>query len=251
MSDRNEPHIQEATAAARALRKRLRVPIDKPFDRDMLTVTEHDLGFAVTVMEMPDGVAGAYLIKRGQPFVFLKADDYPTRQRFTLAHEIGHHELGHDAVYESFKDIGRETALPHEQQANYFASELLAPEEAVRAWLDEHAADEEQLTIETLIHLADRFHISPPAMLYRLSTDDFGIPRDELTVMWDRVKHPEPEHVALSEEMGIGHGSDQLSRIFDAEQWPRLPGALEHNARALHEKGLIGDNRLAAVLRRS
>lgn len=245
MAELTDPHIREATAAARELRATLGIPIDQPLNRDILDLVEGALGIPVCVMAMPDGVAGAYLTKRGQNFIFLQATDFPTRQRFTLSHEVGHHVLGHKGRVESSKDVGGSPIDPQEQQANYFASEFLHPIEAVQAWMFSNAAG--GLTLRGLVIAADAFHVSPPAMLYRLSKGDFGVTRPELDDLWDQVKAK--DHIALAEQLHIWAGDDQLAALEASKAWPRLPAALVDHAKAAHAVGFIDDQQLGAVQR--
>lgn len=66
---------------------------------------------------------------KGQYYIFYNEQCSPGRQRFTIAHELGHIVLGHldDGQY---TEINREPApgnAPEETQANQFAARLLAP----------------------------------------------------------------------------------------------------------------------------
>jgi Zn-dependent peptidase ImmA (M78 family) len=73
--------------------------------------------------------------------IFTGPDNLPVRQRFTLAHEFGHHFLGHgnymtgeyceeiDFERSGPIDLGIEDVNRMEWQANYFASSLLLPRE--------------------------------------------------------------------------------------------------------------------------
>jgi hypothetical protein len=160
-------------------------------------------------------------------FVFIQAENYPTRQRFTIAHELGHHCLGHGTIVESYKDVGRETDIPDEQQANYFASALLMPEAAVCKWLVDNLEPDAPPTLAEVVRLADDFQVSPPAMLYRLSKGVFpGVDRAHLNRLWSAVNGPK-EHMDIALELEIGHGKDELSRIYDLADWPRLPSGVD------------------------
>lgn len=247
MADLNEPHIREASDAAIATRKLLGVPVDGPLEQDLLDLTETALDIPVSILELPDKVAGAYMRKRGQGFVFIQATHYPTRQRFTLAHELGHHVLEHHARIENEDEIGRETKDPTEQQANYFASEFLMPASTARQWIAEHASGEEDVSIDLLIDAAYEFHASPPAFLYRLTT--CGLDRAMSGRLWKRIK--KEEHIERSEERGIGHGSDKISQTYDAGNPPRLPSRLIDMAARARAAGFIDAQRLAEVTRES
>jgi hypothetical protein len=96
--------------------------------------------------------------------VVLRAGEAPVRQRFTLAHEVGHWvcqvQEGHDApVYCRAADLAPGTDRTLEREANVFAAELLMPEPAVRA---------EWPRAESTEALARRFGVSEEAMGWRL-----------------------------------------------------------------------------------
>jgi Zn-dependent peptidase ImmA (M78 family) len=93
--------------------------------------------------------------------------DHPhVRQRFTLAHELGHVRCGH-AVEMNVDDVSvlaGDTHDPREVQANAFAAELLAPRAGVAALVDGEPG------LETVVDVAARYGISALAALYRLNT---------------------------------------------------------------------------------
>ena len=104
----------------------------------------------------------------GRPRILVNAGDSLVRQRFTIAHEIGHVVLGHlDTAHTVYRDTRQNYTLgnfdPRERDANYFAAELLMPADAVRVY----AAEEKGATIHTL---AERFQVSATAMEIRLKT---------------------------------------------------------------------------------
>ena len=53
-------------------------------------------------------------------------------QRFTAAHELGHHELGHESHVDDETSIEGSSNDPQELQAQTFAASLLMSEVAVR-----------------------------------------------------------------------------------------------------------------------
>lgn len=64
--------------------------------------------------------------------IFVNPDEPSSRQRFTVAHELGHYELGHGN-----RNREKETLAsydPIEAEANQFAAELLMPENAIRVF---------------------------------------------------------------------------------------------------------------------
>lgn len=228
MTELNDPHIEQAVAAAAELRREFGIAGDLPFSLDLLELTEGQLGLPVCILDMPSSIAGAYLRKGRGSFIFIQAENFPTRQRFTIAHELGHHRLGHDTVLESYQDVGRDTADPREQQANYFSSELLMPLEGVQSWIARTLSGAAP-TMTDLVRLAEEFHASPPAMLYRLSKGEYpGVDRPLLDRLWDEVKAG--EHLAIADQLGVEHGDDSISQIFDHGPRPRLPRTIDQAA---------------------
>lgn len=120
-------------------------------------VPEFDLGGASGLIELErDGLATIYY----------DMTEAPVRQRFTIAHEIGHYALGHLDRYQTrFRDTSANfrtyQADPSETAANQFAADLLMPERIVRyAVLDKGVQD--------VGRLANLFFVSQVAMGYRM-----------------------------------------------------------------------------------
>lgn len=98
----------------------------------------------------------------------------PTRQRFTLAHELGHHLLRHADSFHL--DLGGNLA-PNvtgghpsydwraERSANEFAANLLVPSSMVRRVAP---------TVTAIAPLASKFNVSPAAMGFRLKALHIG-----------------------------------------------------------------------------
>lgn len=70
---------------------------------------------------------GASIIINDVPYIFVKRNCTVARQRFTVAHELGHILLGHVGNYELTNRELSPTDNPIEQEANMFAARLLAP----------------------------------------------------------------------------------------------------------------------------
>jgi hypothetical protein len=103
-------------------------------------------------------------------------DDAPVRQRFTIAHELGHLRLGHNEQLFVDHDLRVNLRAPKleghggndERQANSFAAALLMPEQMVRRVATE-LSEGRRPSDETLVSLvADHFEVSRQAMSYRL-----------------------------------------------------------------------------------
>src|SRR3954453_20787803 len=98
------PHVRDAIAAARTARADYGLGLEGPV-HDLLVVVEDTADLPVAILPLGTGVAGAYLVRRGEAFVFLNGSEDVARQRFTLAHELGHHRLGHASVVDGVQTI--------------------------------------------------------------------------------------------------------------------------------------------------
>lgn len=79
------------------------------------------LGFKLEIRDLPDGVDARLVSSDSAKVIQLARGQATVRHRFSIAHELGHHFLGHSH--------GERKAA--ESEANAFAGELLVP----RAWL--------------------------------------------------------------------------------------------------------------------
>ena len=133
------------------------------------------LGLAIVRGSLGREVSGI-LISRGRvSTICLEETDSENRQRFTIAHEVGHYILGHhfaDGSVHVDKISMRnarssEGSDPLEIEANQFASTLLMPEGLVRERMGSLAI----LAIEDVVtKLAKTFKVSQEAMAFRLAT---------------------------------------------------------------------------------
>jgi Zn-dependent peptidase ImmA (M78 family) len=95
--------------------------------------------------------------------IFVNRDEYPLRQTFTIAHEIGHKILHEEWAKSSdyrvlLRDSTYQSDDPHEKEANAFAADLLVP----RFLLDQYW---QRLTVDQLSTL---FAVSVPMIKNRL-----------------------------------------------------------------------------------
>jgi Zn-dependent peptidase ImmA (M78 family) len=97
--------------------------------------------------------------------IYVNADDAPTRQLFTIAHELGHMMLGHEpgkfsVLYRFATPIDKD---PIEQEANCFAANLLVPKNMLTDTMRRYG-----LTENDTKPLASLFGVSIEVMKYRL-----------------------------------------------------------------------------------
>jgi Zn-dependent peptidase ImmA (M78 family) len=239
-------HVREAIAVARVAREQLGLGLEQPV-HDLLRIVEETEAVPVAVLGLADGVAGAYLVRRSQPFVFLNGAQAVQRQRFTLAHELGHHRLGHAAVVDGVEEVEGRSDEPLEQQANAFAGEFLAPDRALHAWME--ANDDPRVDLHVLVRLATWFGISAPAAFVRLGQADIlrnTRQRQDLKRLLDRGAHG-----GVQRALGLEPVEDTLARLHRENAYPYVPARLRDNALTAYAAGLIDLDRLTGALRTS
>lgn len=122
------------------------------------------MGIRVQYYTPTDGNDGYSTIFLGTPRIFVSKCCSPERQRFTIAHELGHILLGHVGKVEL---VNREPAPgdnPIEQEANVFASRLLAP--ACVLWALDVRESEDIAALCRISHRAAAFRAERMALLY-------------------------------------------------------------------------------------
>ena len=114
-----------------------------------------------------EDVSGSVVITDGQPVIYVAKDHAPTRQNFTIAHELGHIALGHldgrdGELIDDAKRLRSAFWDREEREANAFAAELLMPARWVREALE--------AGIRTLDELSTLFGVSRQAMSVRIES---------------------------------------------------------------------------------
>ncbi len=131
--------------------------------------------------EFGEGISGALLIEDGKATVGYNPKESKVRQRFTIAHEIGHYILHrqnspifYDKAQILFRDENNSSGQRKEREANAFAASLLMPKSMINKELSAIRNDKIGITDEEIIkELASRFEVSQIAMTYRLANLGF------------------------------------------------------------------------------
>ncbi|MEU5929329.1 ImmA/IrrE family metallo-endopeptidase [Streptomyces antimycoticus] len=161
--------MAKADIAARVLLREFRI--------DEFPVNPFELARGLDVLVVPQGmdddVSGMLLRKDGSCVIGVNETHSHERQRFTVAHELGHLRLheGRPLILDTDARVNYRNAVSsmatdrEEIDANRFAAALLAPQEMVR-----RAAQRISFrTTDDLVRvLAKQFQLSEMAMTYRL-----------------------------------------------------------------------------------
>ncbi len=140
-------------------------------------------GVKVKVSDLGEDVSGFLAIKNGKALIAVNPDESRVRQRFSIAHELGHfhlhhgksdvlfvskqkrHSLGQEVHYRDEKSSSGE--YKKEREANGFAAAILMPEHMLRKAIE---IIPPFFSIEEAIKsLAKTFNVSSIAMSIRLT----------------------------------------------------------------------------------
>jgi Zn-dependent peptidase ImmA (M78 family) len=141
------------------------------------------LGLKIIFLELGEDVSGLLISKADSTIIAVQESDSPRRQRFTIAHEIGHFSLRHQFEPGGHVHVDRGHLITprnsrsstgvdfKEIEANQFAACLLMPSRLLLARI-------KVLRVKSLCDchvevLANEFKVSEQAMTIRLSTLGF------------------------------------------------------------------------------
>ena len=126
------------------------------------------LGFDIIPFDYPDEFSGEIYIEGDIKSIGVNENHSESRQRFTIAHEIGHYINGHtfyDKNGKIYKDESFDFCNPlhqQEKEANMFAAELLVPKEFIIKDLNKFGLDIAKLT--------ELYQVSEQMMWIRLTS---------------------------------------------------------------------------------
>jgi len=146
-----------------------------PIDVDALAQA---CAVAVERQDLEEEVSGILVVKDKRGVIAVNSAHHPHRQRFTIAHELGHYLLHReassvfiDAATIFFRDKhSAEGTRWQEIEANAFAAELLMPAVAITAVVREHVGDHllDEFDDGVIRRLAAHFGVSIQALTVRL-----------------------------------------------------------------------------------
>ena len=222
---------ERATMLAAALRNELGLGVAGI--GDLVGLCERSCGLDVAIEPLGDGPSGL-LVHHSDvvALALLNADDRAARQRFTLAHELGHHLFGDPAeliVEDGHNDVDTE------RRADRFAIELLLPEAAVQ-----RSAGDGPVHNKTVVDGMIHFGVSREAYVNRLQ---------DL-----RIISSETRQSFLS--VGVRSLFAAAGRSADFEEWAggvrtrRAPKRMERRLLDAYRAGRIGIGPVAQLVGR-
>ncbi|UGS38499.1 ImmA/IrrE family metallo-endopeptidase [Capillimicrobium parvum] len=232
-------HTNRGAKRARGARETLGIPLDEPLP-DLLGVVEDRAGVHVVVLDLADGVAGAYLPRPDCPLAFVNGTEALVRQRFTLAHELGHHWIGHGATVDEVATIFGSGRDPREIEANAFAAEFLLPRAAVKRLFDGRRSL--PVGLDSVVRIAVAFGLS--AQMVRIKLETCGVLDDPERIARLDAEIAGDQHLELRRRLDLEPLDDGLSRA--GRRRPRVPEPLRGSALGLYLTGEIDLDALAA-----
>jgi Zn-dependent peptidase ImmA (M78 family) len=203
--------------------------------RDLVALAENRMGLDLVFEELPAGI-DALTTKDGETgkvFVAVAATENLERQRFTIAHEIGHIEFG-DLV-EGFTP--HENNFDAEDRAHTFARHLLIPREAMHHLLAEVNAQRFALELHHLSSLVQFFGVSPTVAAIQLREESWI--SDDTFSQWEQETAP---------RLSVLFGWDAERKALLATSAQKRPSQrLTSRAVDLYGRGLVAIEFVASV----
>lgn len=235
------PDTNKGTKRARELRAEFGLGETEPVGC-LLGLVEERLGVPVVLAALPDNVAGCCLTPDDRPLVIINGGHFVPRQRFTLAHEVGHLRCGHDVteIIDTFETMHGHQTNSHEVQANAFAAELLVPAGGVEEMVDGKPS------LEDAAHIAARFGVSIIVAVFRLNR--LGLLTGERYEQLRAEAGDSAMNKSVWTRLGLRDVDDAIRAIGTL---PRIPEALRSTALAavLDGRASVDDAAAAAGLK--
>jgi Zn-dependent peptidase ImmA (M78 family) len=229
--DQTRPAYEQGQLLADALRSKMGIGDDDlPAELDDLAqFLEARLGVDTAFERLPQGLDGLSVCRAGFKLALVSSGISATRQRYTLAHELGH-LVADDAQDLRLDENVLGSKSPEETRANSFAAAFLMPAAALKAAITPGYASE-----ELIAQLLGRYRVSLDALAFRLH--NIGAVN---AIGRDRIRSLSSSRIALR----AGRTSD-----LQARNDLRMPGNLLNRAIEAYVKGDLSIRPIASVLR--
>jgi len=157
---KDRPH-QIVAAALRARKQYSATPLNMPICPYVLS---ESMGFDLRFINIEPSLEGMYIASDN--LILISSNRPEGRKRFTCAHEIGHHVLGHETVIDEIVESGPSKTA--EREADLFAGFLLMPKSAVQNALVRYGVKSKHLSMQDAYILSKYFGVSYKAFIIHL-----------------------------------------------------------------------------------
>ncbi len=204
-------------------------------------ISVRDIAFAKKAMVVEERVTGAAasIVKlREHATIRIAPGDSPERQRFSIAHELGHLLMGHvESIQKvcSNEDMMNWYQASQETQANFFASELILPTNLVR-----NRCDVATVSLDPIKAIAKDFRASLTAAaikFVRLCPEKCAVVYSangkikwfyKSPDWWPFIKREQKlDKRTLAYDFFLGEAMEKKPQEVDADAWIESRGILE------------------------
>lgn len=207
--------VDQGRALAEAALRRVREAGRDEKEADLPLLIEQLFGVDVAVTDLGPGFDGLSVSSEDVKLILLATSTAPARQRFTLAHELGHLLAGDDQEMlhvDPDIDSGASRREPTEVRANAFAAAFLMPADTL---VEEVGRRLDQRGFAALVGTR---RVSPKALARRLA---------DLRVI-DAGKREELQPMTTARAAHLGDWLHEFSQAVDAASRERTPGLLRN-----------------------
>lgn len=153
MEEQTKPRISFSRETARKVIKKYALTPPVPIEQ----ILKEQFDFNIVLIEAPDNISA--FVDLNDHYIGINQNHHINRQRFTLAHELGHYSLGHkERAYTEYVQTPGKERSNLETEANEFAAELLMPLAVIKKISKEANAD----------YMSDFFQVSKETLFYQL-----------------------------------------------------------------------------------
>lgn len=216
--------IDQGERLAATARQRVEEQGRRVQDPDLAGLVEAVFGADVAVADLGDQFDGLAVSSGDAKLVLVATTSVPGRQRYTLAHELGHLLAGDNQELHLDQDVydpaRRRDAS--EVRANTFAAAFLMPESLLRSTVGDSALSEHSFAA-----LASELGVSPSALAFRLlklRLIDAGTAERFQKVSGAKAAH-------------LSGRSEEFARMLTASRTPRVPQLLVRDTFAAYDSG--------------
>lgn len=175
---RTTRYVEQANKLADDASRMVRAAgLDQVTGVDLPEIIESVFSVDVAVVDLPGNTDGCAWQTPDQRLIVLNRTPHWARQRFTLAHELGH-ILACDAQNLIAEEVPPHSSQISEKRANTFAASFLMPDDEIRKLAED---------VRDMTHFSDlvsRFRVSPESMAWRLVNLDL-MQKDDVK-LWTR-----------------------------------------------------------------
>jgi Zn-dependent peptidase ImmA (M78 family) len=152
----NKPRIKFAQQTAKKLLADIGINTPPILIRDVINYIKKQRDLSIYPWAFGDDTDGIQVSKGDAVAIGYNESQHPHRQRFTVAHEVGHLLLGHT---EKNFVLDLKSKKPEEVEANQFAAELLMPLDMVKKDVQNRIAAKD---------MASKYNVSEEALWWKL-----------------------------------------------------------------------------------